>query len=66
MQNLAIADRNSQKLDLESLEKEHETLDKEIAACVKARGFDQLQLKRLKRRKLNLKDSINSIRVGGT
>ena len=43
---------------LESLRAEHRDLDYAIAALVERAPFDQVQLQRLKKRKLRLKDQI--------
>ncbi|HEY6661586.1 MAG TPA: DUF465 domain-containing protein [Sphingomicrobium sp.] len=47
--------------DLDSLKAEHRRLDQEIAALSAEHGPDQLELARLKRRKLRLKDQIERI-----
>jgi len=44
------------------LETEHAELDKQVAGYSKAAGFDQILLRRMKRRKLQLKDSIAKVR----
>ena len=46
---------------LEELEREHRALDRTIAEMAATAGFDQLQMQRLKRRKLLLKDEIQRI-----
>ena len=46
---------------LESLKAEHRRLDDEIAALSAEHGPDQLEIARLKRRKLRLKDQIQLI-----
>ncbi|HJR82933.1 MAG TPA: YdcH family protein [Sphingomicrobium sp.] len=46
------------RADLEELKAEHRRLDEEIAALSTEGTFDQLELARLKRRKLMLKDRI--------
>ena len=43
---------------LEALKAEHRRLDEEIAALVADGGSDQLEIARLKKRKLRLKDEI--------
>ena len=48
-------------LDLALLKAEHRRLDAEIEALVAAGTADQLELARLKRRKLRLKDQIERI-----
>ena len=47
--------------DLEALKAEHRRLDEEIAALSADATADQLELARLKRRKLKLKDQIQLI-----
>ena len=47
--------------DLESLKAEHRRLDEQIAELSAEHGPDQLQIARLKRRKLRLKDQIQLI-----
>jgi hypothetical protein len=47
--------------DLEALKAEHRRLDEQIAAMTAAGEADQLDLARLKRRKLRLKDQIQQI-----
>lgn len=44
--------------DLEALKYEHRQLDAQIAALSAEHGPDQLEIMRLKRRKLKLKDQI--------
>ena len=46
---------------LDSLKAEHRRLDERIAALSAEHGPDQLELARLKRRKLRLKDQIQRI-----
>jgi hypothetical protein len=46
---------------LEEMEREHRALDQTIAELAASPGFDQLQMQRLKRRKLHLKDEIQRI-----
>jgi hypothetical protein len=46
------------RAELEELKAEHRRLDEEIAALSTEGTFDQLELARLKRRKLTLKDRI--------
>ncbi|MFL6728816.1 MAG: YdcH family protein [Sphingomicrobium sp.] len=47
--------------DLDSLKAQHRRLDQEIAALSAEHGPDQLEIARLKRRKLHLKDQIERI-----
>ena len=46
---------------LAALKTEHRDLDDVIARIAEARPFDQLQIQRLKKRKLMLKDQISKI-----
>ena len=46
---------------LESLQNEHRDLDAEIARLTSEQLFDQLQVQRLKKRKLALKDQIIAV-----
>jgi hypothetical protein len=46
------------RVELEARKSEHRRLDQEIAALVEEGITDQLELARLKRRKLQLKDRI--------
>jgi len=47
--------------ELEAMKAEHRRLDEEIAALSAEGVFDQLELARLKRRKLLLKDQIQVV-----
>ena len=49
------------RAELEKLKAEHRRLDEEIAAHAAEPDFDQLELMRMKRRKLLLKDRIQLI-----
>ena len=52
-------DRNQEiKHQLEELKSEHRDLDEAIARIAETPPFDQLQIQRLKKRKLILKDQI--------
>lgn len=46
---------------IEQLNEEHGDLDVAIAALVEKRGHDQLQIARLKKRKLRIKDEIGKL-----
>ena len=46
---------------LDSLKAEHRRLDEQIAALMAEHGPDQLEIARLKRRKLRLKDQIQRV-----
>jgi hypothetical protein len=47
--------------ELDAMKAEHRRLDEEIAALSTEGTFDQLELARLKRRKLLLKDRIQAV-----
>jgi hypothetical protein len=47
--------------DLERLKQEHRDLDAAIEAMLSAPSYDRLQIQRLKKRKLQLKDQMNRI-----
>jgi len=49
------------KAKLETLKSEHRDLDEVIGRLVEKAPFDQLQLQRLKKRKLGLKDQITKL-----
>ena len=49
------------KAKLAALKTEHRDLDEVISRIAAARPFDQLQIQRLKKRKLMLKDQISKI-----
>jgi len=49
------------RVELEAMKAEHRRLDEEIAALSTEGTFDQIELARLKRRKLLLKDQIQLI-----
>ena len=51
-------DAEAIKTKLEALKSEHRDLDEVIDRLVEKAPFDQLQLQRLKKRKLGLKDQI--------
>lgn len=51
-------DQQALRLKLAELETEHRDLDDIIARIAESAPFDQLQLQRLKKRKLHLKDQI--------
>ena len=48
---------------LENLLSEHRDLDDVIRSMIESNGFDQLQLQRLKKRKLGLKDEIIKLKA---
>jgi hypothetical protein len=51
---------------LESLKEEHRDLDSAIAMLGEQPQFDQVQVQRLKKRKLKLKDLIDQLESGDT
>ena len=51
-------DMESMRIKLEALKSEHRDLDEVIERLLEKPPFDQLQLQRLKKRKLGLKDQI--------
>jgi hypothetical protein len=51
-------DGEATKAKLEALKSEHRDLDEVIDRLIEKAPFDQLQLQRLKKRKLGLKDQI--------
>ena len=55
-------DQESLRRRLAALQSEHRDLDDVIARIAEKGPFDQLQLQRLKKRKLMLKDQIERIR----
>jgi hypothetical protein len=54
-------DREALKAKLAALKTEHRDLDDVISRLAERTPFDQLQLQRLKKRKLMLKDQISKI-----
>ncbi len=56
-----LEDREAVMAQLESLKSEHRDLDDVIARIADTVPFDQLQLQRLKKRKLILKDEITKL-----
>ena len=51
-------DQDAIKIQLAELETEHRDLDDVIAKITESGSFDQIQIQRLKKRKLMLKDEI--------
>lgn len=51
-------DNDSLKKQLDDLQLEHRDLDDVINHLIETRPFDQLQIQRLKKRKLSIKDQI--------
>ena len=62
MSNPEIEQQQLLKARLEALESEHRDLDDVIEQLAEKKPFDQLQLQRLKKRKLVLKDEITLVR----
>ncbi len=56
-----VVEENKLRKELVELTAEHTQLDKKIAALMTDRGHDQLLVQRLKRRKLWLKDRVNTL-----
>jgi hypothetical protein len=56
-----VNDDESPAAELHALKAEHRALDARIAALCAGGGADQLELARLKKRKLRLKDQIQRI-----
>ena len=54
---------NNIQKKIEELLSEHRDLDDVINSMVVVKGFDQLQLQRLKKRKLGLKDEIIKLKA---
>jgi hypothetical protein len=59
---LTHEERITFEAELETLQEEHRDLDAAISALTGAGGADQLQVQRLKKRKLALKDQITALR----
>ncbi|MBC8337938.1 MAG: DUF465 domain-containing protein [Rhodospirillales bacterium] len=57
-----MSDKDDLGEKLSDLTTEHRRLDDEIAECLETPPFDQLEIQRLKKRKLVLKDKINTIK----
>lgn len=55
------ADRETLERQLEELKSSHRDLDDVIARITEEAPFDQLQIKRLKKRKLQIKDQMTKI-----
>ena len=62
MNNTDIEEQQTLKARLSVLESEHRDLDDVIERLSEDKPFDQLQLQRLKKRKLVLKDEIALVR----
>lgn len=56
-------DTESIKRRIVELQVEHRDLDQIIAMLTAQVGFDQLQIRRLKKRKLQIKDSITLLQI---
>jgi hypothetical protein len=57
-----MEDQNALRLRLEALRAEHSDLDGVIALVSESIPFDQLQIQRLRKRKLGLKDQIIQVK----
>ena len=55
------SDTDALKKQLDNLQLEHRDLDDVIDHLIETRPFDQLQIQRLKKRKLSLKDQISKL-----
>lgn len=62
MSNIDDVERQERQQLLKKFELEHASLDQEVALLITNPGFDQIQIGRLKRRKLQLKDMIMKLR----
>lgn len=56
-------DTESIKRRIVELQVEHRDLDQIIGMLIAQPGFDQLQIRRLKKRKLQIKDSITLLQI---
>jgi hypothetical protein len=56
-------DTESIKRRIVELQVEHRDLDQIIGMLISQPGFDQLQIRRLKKRKLQIKDSITLLQI---
>lgn len=59
-----MTDQDDLKEQLERLVTLHRDLDAAILALVEVRPFDQLQIQRLKKRKLHVRDEIQRLNSG--
>jgi hypothetical protein len=59
-----MSDQDDLKERLERLITLHRDLDSAISALVEVRPFDQLQIQRLKKRKLQVRDEIQRLNSG--
>lgn len=64
MELVSQEDKTSAHADLHRLKQEHRDLDDAIAAVNQVGTFDRLQVQRLKKRKLALRDEIMKIEDG--
>lgn len=58
---LSETNKNALKIELATVSTEHRKLDREIRHTIEAGNYDQLEIQRLKRKKLLLKDEIIAI-----
>lgn len=61
MSQTADTDSDALKIRIEQLSLEHRDLDDVIARLLETTPYDQLQVQRLKKRKLFVKDQINML-----
>ena len=61
MSQTADTDSDALKMRIEQLSLEHRDLDHVIARLLETTPYDQLQVQRLKKRKLFVKDQINML-----
>lgn len=59
-----MTDQGELKEKLERLVTLHRDLDAAISALIEVRPFDQLQIQRLKKRKLHIRDEIQRLNSG--
>ncbi len=58
---LSETDKNVLKIELATVSTEHRKLDRAIRQTIEAGNYDQLEIQRLKKKKLQLKDEIIAI-----